>query len=351
MRSKNSTGLSREVAGDRPRDRTPGTPPERNRFDRPSSSAAPDLLPSVNLPKGGGAIGGLGEKFQVNPATGSGSLTLPLPLSPGRFAPSLSLSYDSGSGNSPFGFGWSLGAPAIVRKTDKGLPRYDDAAESDVFLLAGAEDLVPELDVGGSRIMRRRTVHNTTYHVYPYRPRIEGLFSRIERWTDAKTGETHWRTISRDNLTVLYGSDAASRVADPANPAHVFSWRVRQSWDSKGNFALYEYVGEDGAGIDTTAAHEVNRTAVSRSVQIYLAAIRYGNRTPYRPDWSATGTAVVIPGDFAFAVVFDYGDRSPTAPTVARQRAWPVRPDPFSNHRAGFRGADLPTGRAHPVLQ
>ena len=35
--------------------------------------------------------------------------------------------------------------PSITRKTSKGLPRYDDAADSDVFILSGAEDLVPLL--------------------------------------------------------------------------------------------------------------------------------------------------------------------------------------------------------------
>ena len=59
--------------------------------------------------------------------------------------PALSLSYDSGAGNGPFGFGWSLSLPAITRKTDKGLPQYQDAEDSDVFILSGAEDLVPVL--------------------------------------------------------------------------------------------------------------------------------------------------------------------------------------------------------------
>ena len=53
----------------------------------------------------------------------------------------MSLSYDSGRGNGPFGFGWALTLPSITRKTDKGLPRYADAEESDMFLLSDAEDL------------------------------------------------------------------------------------------------------------------------------------------------------------------------------------------------------------------
>src|SRR5678810_109835 len=103
--------------------------------------------PPVSMPKGGGAIRGIGEKFAANPVTGTGSMTVPIATSSSRsgFGPQLSLTYDSGSGNGPFGVGWTLSLPSITRKTDKGLPKYRDADESDVFILSGAEDLVPVL--------------------------------------------------------------------------------------------------------------------------------------------------------------------------------------------------------------
>jgi hypothetical protein len=71
--------------------------------------------PTVSLPKGGGAIRGLGEKFAANPVTGTGSMSVPLATSPGRsgFGPQLSLTYDSGAGNGPFGFG-CLSLPSIT---------------------------------------------------------------------------------------------------------------------------------------------------------------------------------------------------------------------------------------------
>lgn len=99
--------------------------PERNGFQ--------SQAPSISLPKSGGAIRGIGEKFAANPVTGTGSMSVPILTSPGRagFGPQLSLSYDSGSGNGPFGFGWHLSVPEITRKTDKGLPQYHDAVESD----------------------------------------------------------------------------------------------------------------------------------------------------------------------------------------------------------------------------
>jgi hypothetical protein len=114
---------------------------------RPQDQKFVVTAPQLNLPKGGGAIRGIGEKFSANAVTGTGSLTVPIYASPGRsgFRPQLSLSYDSGSGNSPFGWGWTLGLPAVTRKTDKGLLRYADADESDTFILSGAEDLVPAL--------------------------------------------------------------------------------------------------------------------------------------------------------------------------------------------------------------
>jgi hypothetical protein len=100
--------------------------------------------PSIYLPKGGGAIRGIGEKFAANPVTGTGSMTVPIATTSGRsgLAPQLAISYDSGSGNGQFGLGWNLSLPEITRKTDKGPPKYQDAEESDVFILSDAEDLV-----------------------------------------------------------------------------------------------------------------------------------------------------------------------------------------------------------------
>jgi hypothetical protein len=52
-------------------------------------------LPSISVPRGGGAIRGIGEKFAANPVTGTGSLSVPIAVSSGRsgFGPQLSLSY------------------------------------------------------------------------------------------------------------------------------------------------------------------------------------------------------------------------------------------------------------------
>lgn len=238
--------------------------------------------PSVSLPKGGGAIKGIGEKLAANPVTGTGSLTIPLPMSPGGsgFTPALALNYDSGSGNGPYGFGWNVGYAHITRRTDRGLPQYLDNQESDVYILSGVEDLVPLLNADGSRFEEPRP----GYRVTRYRPRIEGLFSRIERWTSVNDpSDTFWRSISRDNVTTFYGKTAASRIADPADPSRIFTWLLCESLDDKGNAAIYEYIPEDGRNVDTRLPSEFNRADANRAANRYLKRVRYGNRTPRRP--------------------------------------------------------------------
>ena len=295
-------------------------------------------LPAINLPKGGGAIRGQGEKFGSNPATGSGSMSVPLATSPGRsgFGPELSLSYDSGSGNGPFGFGWTLSLPAITRKTDRGLPRYRDEDESDTFILAGSEDLVPVLDAAGGRVSTPRTVRGVAYRVRPYRPRVEGLFARVERWTRDDDGVSHWRLITTDNVTTLFGFDENSRVRDPRDPRRVYSYLIHLTFDDRGHAAHYVYAPEDSRGVATASACEANRSGAARAAQRYPKWVRYGNVAPYFRDWGAAGPAQAPPADWHFQMVFDYGDHRAESPAPAPDRDWPVRPDPFSSYRAGF---------------
>lgn len=283
--------------------------------------------PKIELPKGGGAIRGMGEKFAANPVTGTGSMTVPIATSPGRngFGPELSLSYDSASGNGPFGFGWSLSLPSVTRKTDKGLPQYLDGHahqnDSDTFILSGAEDLVPVLNDDQSHWHDRRDVEGITYHIRRYRPRIEGLFARIERWTNVNDpGDVHWRSISKDNILTLYGRDSQSRIVDPADPRKIFSWLICETRDDKGNAILYEYREEDDTDVDLTQANERNR---SRTANRYIKRIRYGNQRTVliggrRPVFLSA--AQLEAARWLFEVVFDYGeDHYLIAPDAAQR--------------------------------
>lgn len=331
---------------------------------RDANERSTTSMPTISIPKGGGAIHGIGETFAANPVTGTGSLSVPIFASPGRsgFGPQLSLSYDSGSGNGSFGFGWSLSLPSITRKTDKGLPRYRDADESDVFVLSGAEDLVPVF----KRDFEGKWMHDQKgnlvfdeelrdgYMVRRYRPRIEGLFARIERWTREIDGDTHWRSISKDNILTVYGRNEESRIFDQAERSRIFSWLISESYDDKGNAILYEYKAEDDKGVALSQANESNR---QRTANRYLKRILYGNRQPLlldiiNPSFRKLHTEQTDFGsaDWMFELVFDYGEDhyrtlSTRAETEKHQLVqasaltdgiWSSRPDPFSTYRSGF---------------
>jgi RHS repeat-associated protein len=331
-----------------------------------ATSHAPSQFdaPQISLPKGGGAIRGIDEKFTANPATGTGSLTIPLALSTGRagFGPQLSLNYDSGQGNGPFGIGWSLSLPKIALRTDNGLPcygkddgresRYQQGKECDTYLLSGAEDLVPVLDRNEYGTLHMDEFERDGHRVRRYRPRIEGLFARIERWTCLTTGVAHWRSISRDNVLTVYGLDATSRIADPADPTHIFSWLICRSYDDRGNAIVYDYAGENDCGVDLCRSSERAR---SHTANRYLKRIRYGNRTPLLLDIDNLSyrQSHLSPHDldtagWMFEAVFDYGEGhySESAPDetgnvhaiafLEPQCGWATRKDSFSNYRSGF---------------
>ncbi len=219
-----------------------------------------------------------------------------------------------------------------------------DADESDVFLLSGAEDLVPLPDE--DQPDKPRTVDGVDYSVQRYRPRIEGLFARIERWTNEKDPtDVFWRSISKDNVMTWYGKTPDSRIFDPSDPGRIFSWLICESYDDKGNVIVYGYKEEDSEKINLSQAHERNRTDQTRNSNRYLKRIRYGNRAPYLPElletapWPSPPGAAATDGsaDWLFEVVFDYDDHDPDRPLPNEPaRKWPCRNDPFSSYRAGF---------------
>ncbi|MEL7159576.1 MAG: SpvB/TcaC N-terminal domain-containing protein, partial [Bacteroidota bacterium] len=241
----------------------------------------PNAIPQTNsfssgieLPRGGGAIRGLDEEFSANQAMGALSLTIPLPVAQARgFTPSLSVTYSSTEGNGSFGLGWSLNTPAISRRTNRGLPRYLDGEDSDVFQGPNGEELIRFLEDRGGQWepkTRSRNLEGIAYRVDFYRPRTDATFNRIERWTPLEGDrQTHWRVISTDNVTSVYGRSIAARLADPEAANRIFTWFLERSYDDKGNLVEYDYrpdSANDGTWVNT-----------------YLHRVRYGNATSFRP--------------------------------------------------------------------
>jgi RHS repeat-associated protein len=243
----------------------------------------------LSLPKGGGALSGLGEKFSPDLFTGTGNFTVPIAVPAGRngLQPQLNLVYSTGSGNGIFGFGWNLSSPGITRKTSRGIPRYHDddpTEEPDVFILSGVEDLVP--------------VENPLPGVTRYHPRTEGLFALIDHHHSA--GDDYWEVRSKDGLVSLYGTPGTRGDRDPAAIAkddeRKFSWKLTETRDPFHNRIVYAYMVDAGE----EESHRWRQPLLSR-----IAYAEAGDD----------------PSHFLVSVSFDYEERPE---------------DKFSDYRAGF---------------
>jgi RHS repeat-associated protein len=198
------------------------------------------------LPSGAGAVQSAGQTFAVRPYSGTGSYTIPIETKPGHagIAPALALSYSTHAGSGIAGLGWSLDLAAVERRTDKGLPSFDDQA--DTFALQQDELLA----VGGGN----------------YRLRIEGRFARIRHVRE--TGRDFWVVTERDGTRVFYGLEPDQRLHDGAG--RIGAWYVSKKQDANGNEVLFSYT-RDAATSDV-------RLAAVHWAGCYRVSLRYEPR-------------------------------------------------------------------------
>ena len=226
--------------------------------------------------------------------------------------------------------------------------------ESDVFLLSGAEDLVPVfrqdasgnwmLDAQGRMVIREddRTIDRVSFKVRRYRPRIEGLFARIERWTNVANGGIHWRSISRDNITTLYGKDNNPGFSIRRSARTRRASSVGSSARAMTTRAMPSFMCTQQRTTSTSIADRPTSATACAHGNRYLKRIKYGNRVSRLVQPDLTQAA------WMFEAVFDYDEghvfnettnvdqRTFVEASVTPTQNWTRRLDPFSSYRAGF---------------
>jgi len=172
-------------------------------------------------------------------------MSVPIATSPGRsgFGPAaLSLSYDSGSGETaPFGFGWKPVRSCRYSKDGQRAARSIGTPTSLTCTFSRVRKTWFRFSIRMARAFkddaRRPRVHNPS--LPPPVSRDSSLASSAG--PTSRRGEIHWRSISRDNITTLYGKDNNSRIFDPNRPGpgssdtHLSVGSSARSYDDKGN--------------------------------------------------------------------------------------------------------------------
>ena len=255
----------------------------------------------ISLPSGPGSLEGLGETFEPDLSTGTSSYPVKFTAAPGRvgFQPELSLNYNGGNANGPWGMGWKLSVPSIQRRTEDGLPTYDDAR--DTFIYSSGEKLV-RLTNGD------------------YRFENESSFMRFRRIEDMSApngtpNNVYWEAHSPDGIRYLFGATDNSRVA---NVNGTFRWELARVVDTHGNEMRYSYLHDGGYAYPHEVRYNFGQDAKGHSTSSGAAD------NPSAPSGAADNNVYN-------AVVFNYEPRPDTY--TDRRSGAPIR--------VGLRGTNI----------
>lgn len=301
-----------------------------------STEHAGVMLTTPSLPKGGGAIIGMGESVGPVGTMGTSSLRIPVPVTSGRaHTPPLFLTYSSGQGNGCFGIGWAISLPSIRLRSSKGVPRYNG---QDEYLAPNNEVMVPEVNSTGQVVTTKVSVYagkhlGQEYTVTRYFPRVMDGFERIEQWK-ASNGAIFWLIHTVEGQLLCLGKTAASRVADPADASKTGQWLLEESCTPNGEHICYTWQSEDTTGVDLSGQEAVRVHTANR----YLMRVDYGNALPYLPLYAWGDVPVADAPTWLFTLVLDYGERGldPATPPLWEGGTWQKRQDSFSDYSLGY---------------
>src|SRR5690349_2348681 len=101
---------------------------------------------------------------------------------------------------------------------------------------------------------------------------------------------------------------------------------------------LFEYKEEDLQQVENTLPEKNRFNGLAPFTNRYLKRIKYGNISPFYPDYSSIeniyDTAPPGPSGFLFETVFDYGEHDGN--NTLETSPWLSRIDPFSDYKSGF---------------
>ncbi len=247
--------------------------------DSPESSASDGQ--SVGALGAGHPLAGVhGASAPAVNAQGTATTSFPIVVPPGRHGmqPSISLSYDSSSGGSIVGHGWSLGLPSIAIDTRFGVPTHNGG---ETYLLNGAALVwVERLSSAGGETRDR------------FEPRVLTSGLRVVR---VQTGAVvTWEVTDPSGTVSYFGTDASARLSAPAGasapslPASTEPsdrlyttstertgvWHLSRVIDNFGNTIQYNYQKETG-DLDRAAPSEPAEpwVAIAPSTIVYTGHV------------------------------------------------------------------------------
>lgn len=181
-------------------------------------------------------VGATNGSFNVN-ALGGATYTIPLqvPEGVGGFAPSLSLTYSSNSGNGIAGYGWNIGGLSVITRSPK--TYYHDGSNVGVDLTS-----TDRFSLDGQRLICVSGTYGANNSVF--RTEIDN-FAKITCLTDGTSTPKRFLVKTKSGETIEYGYEGDSDQTIDGLTEEV-SWYVDKRTDLYGNTIEYEYLKQHG---------------------------------------------------------------------------------------------------------
>lgn len=213
-------------------DQTPVSPPQAP-FESPTLTQ--DEIDETSR------VGATPGDFKVS-ESGAAIYNIPIMTAPapGDVAPTLSITYNSATGNGRLGPKWDISGLSMITRCRKTIESGDEAmgnvdfGSDDRFCLDGAR---LKLTGGGTEYGAAGTV---------YRLEIDN-FTRIEAVGQVQGEPAYFLAHGSDGSTRMYGSPDAQSSAriDDSGSGEIVSWPISEFRDSASNFYQYTYFRRD----------------------------------------------------------------------------------------------------------
>ena len=171
----------------------------------------------------------------VPSVNGDAELSHPIKLPLGRrnVMPELTIQYQSQSGHSWLGMDWQLSIASISVDTRWGVPRFNAASESEIYMYNG-QQLFPT----AHRQKESRSADKQFW------PRVSAEFEKIIRHGHS-TKTYWWEVTKKDGSRYFYGGKPGVGLVDDAvlrnDAKDVAFWQLVRMQDVDGNYVEYNY--------------------------------------------------------------------------------------------------------------
>jgi len=180
-------------------------------------------------------VGSLPGGIAVSPS-GAATYNIPLAIPEGRagMTPSISINYNSQSGNGLLGVGWSIGGLSAISRGGNTI-YHDGQVEGIKFT---SDD---GFFLDGQRLL---SINDSDLE---FTTEAES-FSKIIALGEAGNGPEHFKVWTKDGRIIEYGNTSSSRI-EASGKSEILTWHVNSIEDKLGNYIEFNYIESFGMGL------------------------------------------------------------------------------------------------------